>query len=52
MSMVKAYKHQLDAERQRQAIEDMECTKFHEELFTTFDKQLSLDNTTQEPGAN
>ena len=40
MSMIKAYLHERQDEINRQAIEDMECQEFHDQLRNEFDNLI------------
>ena len=44
MSMIKAYLHERQDEINRQAIEDMECQEFHDQLLAEFNTRLSTEN--------
>ena len=44
MSMIKAYLHERQDEINRQAIEDMECQEFHDQLLDEFETRLSTEN--------
>ena len=44
MSMIKAYLHEHQDEINRQAVEDMECKEFHDQLRNEFEDRLSTEN--------
>ena len=44
MSMIKAYLHERQDEINRQAVEDMECKEFHDQLLDEFNARLSTEN--------
>ena len=44
MSMIKAYLHERQDEIHRQAMEDMECQEFHDQLRDEFETRLSTEN--------
>lgn len=44
MSMIKAYLHERQDEINRQAVEDMECKEFHDQLRNEFETRLSTEN--------
>ncbi len=44
MSMIKAYLHERQDEINRQAVEDMECKEFHDQLLDEFNTRPSTEN--------
>ena len=44
MSMIKAYLHERQDEIDRQAMEDLECKEFHDQLRDEFEARLSTAN--------
>ena len=44
MSMIKVYLHERQDEIHRQAMEDLECQEFHDQLRNEFETRLSTEN--------